>query len=125
MNDYGAYFQDWETVAAPKKRRRPPPVCTDSAGNELPRASFASLQRVLDSPGNVTSESCHDCAVVNCTELGISLVRDGRTIQKAKFSLDTQHPVLHEEFVGAEGRDAAIHRFLALLKARKSYTYPE
>ena len=102
--------------------RRKPPACTDTAGYELPRVCHASVQRVLDNPVNVTAQAACDYACVSCPSLGVRIIRDGRTIQKAAFHVDTDDPVSSTSgFEGAEGRDAAITFFLNLMLARKRF----
>jgi hypothetical protein len=105
--------------------KRKPPACIDTGGNDIPRVCFAALQRVMDDPRNVTARSPYDYAVVFCEALGISLSRDGRTIQKAAFFVTTCHPYTSVSAVGAEGRDWAINYFLGLLRKRKSFVHTE
>jgi hypothetical protein len=104
--------------------RRKLPAITDTAGNEIPRICFASLQQVLDTPVNVTAIGPCDYALVSCGVLGAYLSRRGRTIQKAVFAVTTLDPETYVTAEGAEGRDFAINYFLGLLKKRKSF-WPE
>ena len=106
-------------------KRRGVIECTDTGGELLPRVSAASVQRVLDSPVNILEGKANNYALVWCSELGIGIVRNGREIQAAQFTLTSCNPSKSMTLVGAGGRDELIGRFLQVIKTRKSYAYPE
>ena len=95
-------------------------VVTDTAGEEI-RVCFAAIQRVMNEPVDVLSAGPADYALVACGELGVSIRRYGRTIQRAVFTLATADDATPALFQGAEGRDSAINAFLGMVKARKSF----
>lgn len=103
------------------KRGMPP--CTDTVGEPIRRVGFASLQREMNSPRDLSCETrAMEYALVHCEALGVSLSRLGVRVDKASFAVSTHNGFIRE-FVGAAGRDAAVKFFLKLLKKRRHYYY--
>ncbi len=107
----------------PGWNKRGLPPCTDTVGEPIKRVGFASLQREMNSPRDLSCEThAMEYAHVHCESLGLSLMRLGVRVEKAKFWVCT-HNGFEREFEGAAGRDAAVKFFLKLLKKRRHYYY--
>ena len=100
------------------------PACTDTAGEHINRVGVISLRRVLAVPVNILGEGPHDYAMVFCEKLGLSLSRRGTTDKNAEWILGACHPAKVRSWNGVSGREAAIARFLKLLRIGKSYAFP-
>ncbi len=100
------------------------PPCTDTTGESIKRVGFASLQREMNNPRDVSCETHEmEYAHVRCEALGISLVRMGVRIDKARFWVSTANGFVKDFPGGASGRDAAVKFFVRLLRKRLHYYF--
>lgn len=105
----------------PGEHIQPEPLTvTDTQGNAVKRFGRAGCLRTLMNPVNFSGGDPDNYALICCRALGIGIYRWGHRPRKAKFVLYSAQGH-SDEYVGIEGRDRAIAKFIRMVKKGKPY----
>ena len=113
VDDYDQYFppgSEPPKSRRPRRRRAPPGAVTGTTGSPV-KATPEALARALNRAYDVQGDSGRDYALVFMQSRQAGIVREGRTVASATFTVFANGQILGT-YRGAAGRDRAIKALL-------------